>query len=228
MPVATPYVEHGFTISARQKANLKRAIREGKGASLRFKSTHLQGPDKLLITKPQQEQVKRRLQQGRGVVMKVSKSCLCHNQRGGNLLALAPMALDFVGTLQAPEDKMRIDDIFDRRLAYLSGQGLDVKQDEFIKGALEGMQQAKTGQTGSGIRDHFLDQMEGEGVKEFFDGFLWGLNPANWGKLIKLGVAEIDHAIKKSKKPKPDPNLTFARTVNAIATQQQGTGITFY
>lgn len=91
------YQKYGVSISDGQKDNIRRAISAKVGVSIQLSHKDLQGPDVLALTKTQLNKIAKAHQEGKGVVIKLSKAQVHANAKveGGFLAALARMALPF-------------------------------------------------------------------------------------------------------------------------------------
>lgn len=89
------YQKYGVSISDGQKDNIRRAISAKVGVSIQLSHKDLQGPDVLALTKTQLNKIAKAHQEGKGVVIKLSKAQVHANAKveGGFLAALARMAL---------------------------------------------------------------------------------------------------------------------------------------
>lgn len=91
----TQYQKYGVSISDGQKDNIRRAVNAKVGVSIQLSHKDLQGPDVLALTKTQLNKIAKAHQEGKGVVIKLSKAQVHANSKveGGFLAALARMAL---------------------------------------------------------------------------------------------------------------------------------------
>lgn len=91
----TRYQKYGVSISDGQKDNIRRAVKAKVGVSIQLSHKDLQGPDVLALTKTQLNKIAKAHQEGKGVVIKLSKAQVLANTKveGGFLAALARMAL---------------------------------------------------------------------------------------------------------------------------------------
>lgn len=174
------------------KTKIQKHIQQGKGIRLTFQDHQMKGKGiGLSVNVPKK--------------LRVPKSA--HNKSGdgffGNLLGNIPnpkaqAASVAIGLgediLESAGDNDRIAGILNRRIKQLSGKGLNPATDTFIAGI---MQAAKVAASEAAKQGKKPSEMTGDGAfKDFAEGFIFGLNPANWGTIAKAGIAEIDAAIE--------------------------------
>ena len=70
----TLYLEYHVNLSEGQKANLAKAIKTGSEITLGLKNSQLKGSDKLMLTKTQVNKIRKAMDSGTGVDIKISKT----------------------------------------------------------------------------------------------------------------------------------------------------------
>lgn len=86
--------EHGLKLSDIQKRKLATALKRNEGTSIKLDVSQLEGPDKVLLTKRQQNKIEKMKNKGVGLVIQFSKNQLVKMRsiEGGFLGALLPIA----------------------------------------------------------------------------------------------------------------------------------------
>ena len=207
-----------FTLSEGQRAKVKRGIKLGNKVTLTFAKGKFQKvipgearPEGMVIAIDLNGKLEKRankaIKKNTGVMIEIGgESGPRTDTKGEGLLSSlasasgdprAKLAAEAVGVaqdfLEDVGDDDRIRSIFRKRLQRLRGHGVGDAPDPLLEGLLVAIKMAQK----DGL------DLSGEGVvQDFFDGFIFGLNPKNWGDIAKLGVAELDNAIEEGKRKK--------------------------
>ena len=92
------YIPHGVTLSQNQRTKLAKAFKNREPITIRLSHNELTGPDELMLTKTQIGRIRRSLNSGKGVDIKISKTQIGKVvKKGGSLFsslaALVPALL---------------------------------------------------------------------------------------------------------------------------------------
>ena len=98
MSKQTTYIPHGVTLSQNQRTKLAKAFKNREPITIRLSHNELTGPDELMLTKTQIGRIRRSLNSGKGVDIKISKTQIGKVvKKGGSLFsslaALVPALL---------------------------------------------------------------------------------------------------------------------------------------
>lgn len=227
-------VETALSLTKAQKKRLQSFLNSNEATiAMKLAKNQLMGNDRLMVTQTMANRLAKSKQKGTGVLLKMSKSCMKCNQRGGFLEAiLGPITDIIMGDAKRvansdSEGKRKLN----RELEYLRGNGLT--SDEQIQGYRDGLafakQLEKEGQSGSGVRitDKTRELIGAGKSNKYIDAFLYGL--ANPFSALELTARRIARAIDKETERKASNGKGMVQTKKVKApSSPNGGGITFY